>query len=359
MGYSSDSLSHDASYKVGDVIEIRDDMQLFVISRKKHKLDIDISEIDDISVTKNDLFCYTYNKDNSICDVLVPQFNKRGYNNYWYTDSKNSSNNTIMPGTFYKARGTLYPVYKAINRIPSIDVKESFAVNKAYIDVEKSCGDEYVKRYTNYIQDIEKIMPFLFNYQKIIFHGDIDFFKKIIFGGEYTFGVTAICGMGDNCDSFVDNIQPSIIRCYNDGSFDEYLSIIHELFHSVDSRYKYHFEKYISDEDDIVQLFNKYESSSLAKHSLPVYSINDKPLRFYAYENTKEFFAELMTFYYINYIDTNYKLLDIKYERKIYGYFAITKEAYFRGNFPDDMKSVAEKYYCIIKNDFDKSKCYN
>ncbi len=357
LGYSTNPLDYEAKYKVGDKISILDSMKLFVISRVTHTLNIDRSEIDDLSVSEDKLSCYTYNNDNSVCDITVPQFNKRGYGNYGYTDDKNNKNKRIIPGSLYKAEGTLYPVYNTISEIYSINIKDSFALDKTYVDIEESCSNEYVKKYTNYLKDIEEKLPFLFNYQKIIFNGDVEYFKKIIFGGEYSFAVTKYCGISSNCDSFTDNSQPTIIRCSLDDLFDEYLSIIHELFHSADSRYKYHFGKYISDEDDITNLYEKYIDDALDKYSLPTYNINDKPLRFYAYGSKKEFFAELMTFYYINHIDKNLKIDDIEFKKETSKFGSIIIEGYFRGNFPDDMKKVAEKYYCILKNNYDKSKC--
>ncbi len=359
LGYSNDATSETIEYKINEKIDVTDNMNLYVVSRKKYTLNIDMSEIDELSTSNSGLSCYSYNTDNSVCDVVIPQFNKKGYSVHGYVETKGSQNQRFFPGETHKASGTLYPIYSIISEIvPNIDIKESFFIDKAYVDVENSCPDDVVTKYTDYLKEIEKKAPFLFNYQKIIFHGDKEFFKKNIFGGEYSFALTNFCGSNGNCDSFKNNTRSSVINCNNyDNAFDEYLSIIHELFHSADSRYNFHFGKYISDEDDVTQLYNNYRDSSLDKCYLPTYDINNKPLRFYAYGSEKEFFSELMTFYYINYIDTNYKIKDIDFEKKSIGFGSIIKEAYFRGNFPDDMKKVAEKYYCILENNFDKNKC--
>ena len=90
----------------------------------------------------------------------------------------------------------------------------------------------------------------------------------------------------------------------------------------------------MNEEKELIDLRNKYANSKT------------RPLRSYAYSdksNTSvpEFFAELITFYYINYIDTT----------------TDTGSSYKRGNYPDDMKKMAEKYLCIGRNDYDKTKC--
>ena len=51
----------------------------------------------------------------------------------------------------------------------------------------------------------------------------------------------------------------------------------------------------------------------------------------------------MMAFYYLNFTDKDYKV--------------IQGENFYRGNYPDDMKKVAEKYICIGMNNFDKTKC--
>ena len=90
----------------------------------------------------------------------------------------------------------------------------------------------------------------------------------------------------------------------------------------------------MNEEKELIDLRNKYRNTS------------NRPLRDYAFSDksnssVSEFFAELITYYYINYIDTTSDIGNI----------------YKRGNFPNDMKQMAEKYLCIGRNEFDKTKC--
>ncbi len=350
LGYSSISFSQDAEYKVGQEIEMFDDMNLYVISRKQYKLDIDMSNIDELSVSNDELSCYTYNSDSNVCEVVVPQFNKRGYQNDGYSETKDGKKVSIKPGESIKPNKTLYPIYSNLYKNKNLEIRKSVALNNSYVDIEKGCSSDRENILIEYIKQVEKNFPFLFHNEKIIFHGDEDFYQ-FFDENKDTHGLT----FGDD-----DSIKSLSIRCGNDVDFLPVL--VHELAHSFDYYYKDHNGIMLSDEEDIRKLFNYYSNVSRAALNNSVYSINDKPLRYYAYlKNRKEFFSELIAFYYINYIDTNYKLIDVKFAKeKIFingsSYDSI-KEGYFRGNYPDDMKKVVEKYICLANNNFNKSKC--
>ena len=131
-------------------------------------------------------------------------------------------------------------------------------------------------------------------------------------------------------------IEASSIRCFEATTekVDAYLVMVHELAHSFDVEYKavYNKKYRISESEELKKLYNKYSSVKV-----------NRPLSNYAYSSYGEFFAEMMTFYYANYIDTDYKI--------------INERLFYRNNFPDDMKSFLEKYICLGKNNFDNSKC--
>ena len=334
LGYSTVVDSRTAEYKIGQKIKLDDDMVLFVISKKDNELKIDTSDIDELSVSKDELKCSTYNSENK-CSITVPLFNKRGYDIMGYSEKKESQNVTVRSGDKYQGGKTLYPVYKKWATYPAkiVDsVKDSFPLSNAYVDVESSCPNNVVEKYTEYVKKIDKNWPFLFHGQKIVFHG-ADAFSTFT-------GFSKNSGVGGVTYN-ASEMAPLSVKCVNpsDSSFDAfYMVFVHELSHSYDMEYAKYFNKKISEESDIKALYNKYKDYR-----------QNRPLRAYAYEGTGaysptiEFFAELMSFYYLNYVDTEYKLVQGK--------------IYYRGNFPDDMKKVAEKYICIGMNKYDKSKC--
>ncbi len=350
LGYASISFSQEAEYKIGEEIEMLNDMNLYVVSRKQYKLDIDTSNIDELSVSSDKLSCYIYNSDSSVCEVVVPQFNKRGHQNDGYSETKDGKKVTIKPGESIKSNRTLYPVYSDLYNNKNIEIRKSIALNNSYVDIENGCSSNGESILIENIKKIEKDFPFLFHNEKIIFHGDEDFYR-FFDETKDTHGLT----FGIN-----DSIKSLSIRCGDDVDFLPVL--VHELAHSFDYYYKSINGKMLSDEEDVKALHSKYLAIANSALKNNTYSINDKPLRYYAYlKNRKEFFAELIAFYYINYIDTNYKLKDVQFAKEkvvINGIsYDSVKEGYFRGNYPDDMKKVAEKYICLGNNDFNKSKC--
>ena len=331
LGYAKEINSTTAEYQIGQKIELEDDLTLYVISRKDRELKIDTSDIDDLSVSKEDLVCHTYNTEDK-CEITVPQFNKRGYINVGYSESKESKKITVLPGDIYNRNNTLYPVYKLHSLGKVYDTKESFALSNAYVDVESSCDNNVATLFKEYIKTIDKYWPFLFHGQKIIFHGDPTFNSFHGYDND-TGGLTY-------SEKTYPELAALFVRCIMPSAktYDVYMVIVHELAHSFDMQYEYINKKRIAFEDDVTALYKKYKD----------YKTN-RPLSYYAFNGTGrydtriEFFAELMAFYYLNYVDKNYVVLE--------------GEHFYRGNFPDDMKKVAEKYVCIGMNKLDKTKC--
>ena len=104
-----------------------------------------------------------------------------------------------------------------------------------------------------------------------------------------------------------------------------YATIVHELAHTWDFYYGSVIGNDITEQSDIVNLFNKYRN------------MHNRPFRDYSYTDIKEFFADMVRYYYLKYIDpiNSYKNLD----------------------YPLEVKKVLEKYICISSNDYDKNMC--
>ena len=122
LGYAYHAYSTVSEFSVGEEIEIFDDTDLYVVSTKKSVLNIDTSDIDELSVSNSELSCTTYNLENK-CSVTVPQFNKEGYQNIGYSETKGNNNVTIKPGDKYQTDKTLYPVYVHFDGGKTYDVK--------------------------------------------------------------------------------------------------------------------------------------------------------------------------------------------------------------------------------------------
>ncbi len=328
LGYAYHAYSTESEFSVGEEIELTDDIDLYVVSSKKNMLEIDTSDIDELSVSKSELYCTTYNLENK-CSVTVPLFNKREYENIGYSETKGSNNVTVKPGDKYSAGKTLYPVYEGFPSSYPIKyvTKRSYALNSAYVDVEKTCPDNIDRLYEEYMYRIQKHWPFYLHNQKIVYFGSEAFTALYDVDSNSVGGITYVGGSHKDMESsLIKCVEPSI------NTYDSYLVIVHELSHSFDMYYSTYFNRRASSEKDIINLHNKYVNTK------------GRPLSSYAFSGSlHEFFAELMTFYYLNFVDTEYKLIQGK--------------NFYRGNFPDDMKKVAEKYVCIGKNNFDKSKC--
>ena len=88
---------------------------------------------------------------------------------------------------------------------------------------------------------------------------------------------------------------------------------VHEMFHRYDYNYALSHGKLLSEEQEVINLYNKYKSSYY-----------NRPFRQYAYTSSAEFLAEAYKYYYYTYID---------YDKN---------EA--ENNYPNDIKTFVEKH---------------
>ena len=332
LGYSRDMNSKEAEYKIGDQLHLTSDMDLYVISKKENKLIIDKSNVDEVRDGKTS--CIVYNNEKA-CEVDIPMFNKKGYEIQGYTKEQGNNENLIPFGSTYELNDsiTIYPVYeeypiyegeteKVIGR-RHLNIEKSVYINDTYVDIGYNCNQNVINSLINNIKTIYEKLPFYAYHNKIVVLGEKDY-------ETFADNHSDSAGLTDE----LEYKNPSIvIRCEEYYTTYMYMAVVHELSHALDIRYKNISGHFLNEEKDIANLRNKYANSS------------NRPLRDYAYTYSKgmlfEFFAELMTYYYINYIDTS-----------------IPEDmSYRRGNFPDDMKKIAEKYLCIGRNNYDFSKC--
>ncbi len=311
LGYSNNKNDTEAKYKIGDVITLEKSMELYVISFKTISLTIEKNDVDYLETSK--LFCKAYNE-NKDCAVIVPNFNKVGYENKGYSTSKDSVVGFKFPGDEYVLTNdtTIYPIYSTSARKRPLNIYKTFTYHDSFIEVESGCTEKIYNVLLGYLDNIKEHAPFLLLGNKIAFVCDKTF--------DDTWGKNYV-GMNYGPKS----LRSVDIRCSNSSTNDYYATMVHEMAHSWDFFYASKFGENISAQSDMINLFNKYKNMS------------NRPFRDYSYTSIYEFIADMMKYYYF------------KYEVPRSGYSDI--------EFPSDMKKAIEKYICISKNDYEESKC--
>ena len=320
IGYSIVSDSKEAQYKEGDKIELIDDTILYVISKSENVVNINTNNIDEVETSS--VSCSIYNKEKS-CELILPQFNKKGYLNIGYSKEENDINTKVRPGDKIELTESInyYPVYDNYylkRKISVSDISKSIKINNGYIDITSSCPSNIADKAVEYIKIIESKYPFIIKGNKITLMSSSEFHKY-----SYTnSSVKGITFYGVN-----DKIPSVFISCEENIS-DIYTVIFHELMHVFDIQGNRILGKYFSSNKDITNAFSQ--------------SYYNRVLRNYAYSSKEEFFAELLANYYFNYVETAHQSNWIKD---------------YRNTLNDDLKKIAEKYICIGNNNYDTSKC--
>lgn len=311
LGYSANKNDTEAQYKIGDVLTLEKNMELYVISFKNLALTIDKNGVDYLETSK--LYCKTYNEEKE-CGVKVPNFNKVGYENKGYSTSRESVSGFKFPGDEYiiTRDTTLYPIYKTSARNKSLNIVKTFTYQDSFIEIENGCSESVYKELLKYIDDIKVHAPYLLLGNKIAFVSDKTFDE--IWGKNYV-------GMNYGPKS----LRSVDIRCSSNSLNDYYATMVHEMAHSWDFYYATKFGDNISSQSDVINLYNKYKEDS------------NRPFRDYSYSNIYEFMADMTRYHYF------------KYEVPRIGFSSLA--------YPQDIKKSLDKYICISRNNYDESKC--
>lgn len=310
LGYNLDG-STNVKYNIGEEVNIKGDTIFYAVTYKEYKLHIDDTEIDYLEY--NDKTCRVYNKEKN-CTLEIPSFNKKGYEIKGYSLTKGSLTGTIFKEQKYILQKdmTIYPVFTTLSRGVMIDVDMVSKINKITIEAEKNCSIDVVKVYIDYLNRISRNAPYLLLGEKISFLSDKTF--SDIWGAGFS-------GMnyGANKSRSIDLIcSPNNYEIY-------YATMVHELAHSYDLYYSNYYDKFISHENDVQLVYNKYLNSE------------NRPFRNYSYTNINEFFSDSYKYYYFKYIDPIYPYSTLEYK--------------------NDIKEVVEKYICIYNNKMKKEGC--
>lgn len=311
LGYSEDEKAKEPKYQENETISIDSDITLYVISYEIYSLHVSDTQID--YVENNDMSCKSYNKIDA-CTVKLPLFNKIGYENRGYSTSSTSLTGFTFPNEEYtiNKNTTLYPIYGTISRNRTLKIDKSDKVFNSIIEKEEACSMDRYETLLNYINDISLHAPYLLIGSKITFVGDKTFDE--VWGGGF---------VGMNFGP--RNLRSLDIRCSNYLFNNYYATMIHEMSHSWDFYYATKMGKNITNENDIINLYNKY--------------VNDtkRPFRDYSFSSIYEFFADMMRYYYFKYV--------------------VPTSGFSNLDYPEDIKKTLEKYICIAENDYDTNRC--
>ena len=311
LGFSDNKNDTEAKYMPNTAITITESMTLYVISYQENILTIEQNGVDYLE--KNEVSCKMYNTEES-CKVILPKYNKKGYETKGYSASVESLAGYVYSGDEYELDKdeVLYPIYGTTSRHRPLNISKVFNYQDSIIEVETGCSESIYKNYLKYLDDMSKYVPFLLLGNKITFVGDNSF--NTIWGSSYV-------GMnyGPKTLRSVD------IRCSNKMYNDYYATMVHEMAHSWDFFYAKKLGENISSQSDVINLYNKYKGS------------RNKPFREYSYSNIYEFVADMMRYYYFKYYVPRAGFKDL--------------------NYPSDIKKTLEKYICISKNNYHEEGC--
>lgn len=311
IGYSDNKNDLEAKYQLNSTITINENMSLYAISYQENTLTIDKNGVDYLE--SDTIKCKMYNN-NKECNVVLPKYNKQGYETKGFSTSKESLSGFIYSGDEYgiSKDTTIYPIYSTSSRHQVLNISKVFNYQDSIIEVENGCTEDIYNNFLKYLDDMSKYVPFLLLGNKITFVCDNSF--NTIWGKNYV-------GMnyGPKTLRSVD------IRCSNKMYNDYYATMVHEMAHSWDFYYAKRLGNNISSQSDIINLYNKYKNDS------------NKPFRAYSYSNIYEFVADMMRYYYFKYYVPRVEFKDL--------------------NYPSDIKKTLEKYICIAKNNYQEEGC--
>jgi len=309
LGYSFNSDDIEPQYKVGDTITISSDKKIYVISYETHKMNIVTDSIDYLSNV--DTSCNAYNKNDS-CKIIPGAFNKKGYEVRGYSTTDKTQAGYIYPNTFVEIDDdiTVYPIWNTYTRGREINVSDTFQKGSMTYDVEEGCPSSIYNTFLEYFEKIERLAPYLVIGTKVSFLTDKTFNE--IWGTGYVgmnYGPT--------------DLRMIDVRCSVGNNY--YATIVHEMAHTWDFHYKSIKGNEITKQNDVINLYQDYKKKL------------DRPFRDYSYTDIREFFADMVRYYYLKFTDP-----EPEFELRTY---------------PLDIKKVLEKYICITNNNYESSKC--
>lgn len=309
LGWAKEAKSTKATIKIDKPLKLKENISLYAVTRstKGCKITFEKNNATNLSYYQKTYYKYNGSKYCTITDV--PYIYKEGYEicGFFQTSIENLINKQIAGDSTYWA----YPCLE--RRKKPLTIATTYMVDNIAVDVEKNSEVYYnvYSQYLEYLNQIKPIMPYLFHTK-----GKISIISEDTYNDIWKGSDTA--GMSYGYDGFINmdiNIPSSkFITHYTLGTF------VHELAHAWDNHFYVKTGKRISEQSDIINVYNKYKEQKSGK----------RPLRDYSYTNEREFVADTVSFYFWE-IYTNG---DVK---QIY-------KAHNGNNMNDEIKKTIEKY---------------
>ena len=290
-------------------MKLKENISLYAVTRSTKGCKVTFQKNGATNLSYYQKTYYKYNGSKYCTITDVPYIYKEGYETcgFFKTSVENLINKPISGDLTYWACSCLDHRKKPLN------VATTYMVDNLAVDVEKNPKVYYnvYSQYLEYLNQIKPIMPYLFHTKgKISMISDDTYYD--IWNESDTVGKTYGYNGFRNIDIRIPNSQS--ITHYTLGT------LVHELAHAWDDYFYVKTGKRISEQADIITLYNKYKKQKSGK----------RPLRDYSYTNKSEFVADTVSFYFWE----MYTNGDVK---QIY-------KSQNGNNTNDEMKKVIEKY---------------
>ena len=319
VGWHSNQNAVETTIKKNSEMTLKNTTTYYAITYKEVTVTLEKNNADSLATCQKETntgciaTCKIYNQ-NTSCNVRLPYIYSKGNEVQYYSTTSNPSTKSgytpALPITI-KSNVKLYAIVDNRYRKYTYSIIKTKKYGYTVFETESGCPSSVYNNYYSFTDRAYSKVPYIFRASKVTFSGNNTFNDT---WGNYS-GMTYGGGLGYR------NVD---VKCPTSYSSYYNHTIIHELVHSWDNYYKALKGITISENSDVIALYNKYKNAG------------SKPLRDYSYTNYAEFIADMYSWYYFLYIDTKEKPN------------IVLQNTYY----PSDMKKVVEKYISIAKNGY-------
>ena len=311
LGYSlEDNL--EVKYHVNDTINLENNLTVYAIAGKIITVNFVTTQAEYLEYSEAKCLIHPGEK---TCDIKIPYIDKKGEYRLTFNTKKDNSLNSynlknldnlyFLNKTYsFSEDITLYETIEEFAK-RDINVSDKYKVNNTYIEIDNTCTSKQKEEIKDLFENVNNKWPFLLELSgKISFLSYNNFYR--IWAKQV--GYTAV-----GITTFPIEYQKAAIANIDVSCDSIKTAAVHEMFHRYDYNYALNHGKLLSEEQEVINLYNKYRSSYY-----------NRPFRQYAYTSSAEFLAEAYKYYYYTYIE---------YDKN---------EA--EDNYPNDVKTFVEKH---------------
>lgn len=272
IGWNTNSRAESKFFDAKSTAKIKKDVTYYAITSKTLTATLEKGTATSISETKKN--CTIYNNQTS-CKIKLPMFvNTGNFNLVWESNGNKyiaNSNYTLNSNTTFKAT-SLHPYEedeKNWRKVRNLNIQETYKVGQTLFEYETNIPADAIKSHENFLDELYKIMPYLFNPGKVFIMNEESY--KIYNNPGYA-GLTHYAGFYFLIDIKYKSSTKKIGENVT----------IHELTHGWDANYEYRKGSRISNQLEVTNLYNKHFSNVLEDY----------------HGQYAEFFAATVTNYY-------------------------------------------------------------